>query len=184
MPEKITLYKQFLQLELLLRRRQIQTFMKYGPLADPHRGQGRILALLNKRPEISQKDLSSFLNIRSQSMGELLAKLEKNGYIERMPSEKDHRNIEIRLTESGKQAANMHEPEFTDENIFSCLNEEEQKTLSEYFERIIKELEKQVGEEGSEFDGVDMRGRLRLHRGGMGGPRHNHSPFDPHEHSR
>jgi Transcriptional regulators len=179
MPEKNTLYKQFLQLELLLRRRQIQTFIKYGPLADPHRGQGRILALLSKRPEISQKDLSSFLNIRSQSMGELLAKLEKNGYIERMPSERDRRNIEIRLTDSGRQAANISESEFSDESIFNCLNEEEQKTLSDYFTRIIAELEEQVGENGSDFNGVDLQDRLRFHRHS----RHDHSPFDPRGHS-
>ena len=58
-------------------------------MLDPHRGQGRVLAILAENPEISQKKLSFLLDMRNQSLSELLAKLEKAGLITRVPSEEE-----------------------------------------------------------------------------------------------
>ncbi len=107
-------------------------------MGDPHRGQGRVLALLKLQPEISQKELGFLLDLRPQSMGELLAKLEKNGYTTRTPSEADRRVVNIKLTESGEELT-AERPAHDD--MFDCLNEEEQENLSVYFERIIKHME-------------------------------------------
>ena len=85
----------------LLHRYSHRNHRMHGPAGDPHRGQGRVMALLKMRPEISQKELAYLLDIRPQSLGELLAKLERNGYIERSASEEDRRGMNIRLTEAG-----------------------------------------------------------------------------------
>ena len=111
---------------------------------DPFRGQGRILALLKMQPEISQKELAYLLGIRPQSLGELLTKLEQTGYIARTTSAEDRRAMEIRLTAEGEAAAAANEQrraqELADDEMFQCLNQDEQKILAGYLDRIITAL--------------------------------------------
>ena len=157
------LYELFVRLEWLLRKFQLKNLRTFGPMADVHRGQGRVLALLKLKPEMSQKELSTILDIRSQSLGELLAKLERSGYITRKPSEADHRVMMISLTETGMEAANQKERQTENKNLFGCLTEEEQDRLRDYLKRIILDLEQQFGEDDIEF-------RRRGH--------HDRPPFD------
>ena len=65
--------------------------------------------MLKLKPEISQKELSDLLDMRPQSLGELLGKLERNGYITRTPSERDQRVLIIRLTDAGKNYQPLNE---------------------------------------------------------------------------
>ena len=145
------LYELFVRLEWLLKRYQLKNLRTFGPMADVHRGQGRILALLKLKPEMSQKELSTILDIRSQSLGELLAKLEKNGYITRKPSESDRRVMMICLTDTGREAANQKEEQSDHKELFGCLTEEEQDRLREYLKRIIEDLEQQYGDADTDF---------------------------------
>lgn len=138
-------FERFARLDWLMHRLHQQQHRDFGPMGNPHRGQGRILALLKLQPEISQKELCAILDIRPQSMGELLAKLERSGLITRTPSEADRRVMDIRLTEAGKEAAGQTgRPDPAD--LFSCLREEEQAALAEYLDRIIAALEQQLEE--------------------------------------
>ncbi|MDQ7092330.1 MarR family transcriptional regulator [Desulfosporosinus sp. PR] len=170
------LFGQFVRLEWLLHRYHQHNHRHHGPLGDPHRGQGRVLALLKLKPEISQKELSEILDIRSQSLGELLAKLERNGYITRTPSPTDRRVMNVHLTEAGRESSAQKEQHADIEALFDCLNEEEQATLSDYLSRIILALEQQyAGEPEAEFQGhppFEGRGFDR-HFGMEGG----HPPF-------
>ncbi len=139
------------RVEWLLHRHHLKNHMHFGPMGDSRRGQGRILAILKLQQEISQKDLSFLLDMRPQSLGELLSKLEKNGYITRTPSEADRRVMNIKLTEEGikaTEAADQQEDKF--DKLFECLSEEEQSNLSNYLDRIIESLESQFGSEQSE----------------------------------
>ncbi|HWP98776.1 MAG TPA: MarR family transcriptional regulator [Syntrophomonadaceae bacterium] len=163
----LDLSAQFVRLEWLLHRHHLRNYLHHGPMGDPHRGQGRVLALLRLSPEISQKELSNILDMRSQSLGELLAKLERGGYITRTPSETDRRVMDIRLTEAGREASGKNEQQLDPEALFGCLNEEEQAALSDYLGRIISTLEEKFG--GSESD-PDFRGRPSF--GGRGFGRH------------
>ena len=163
-----TLLNQLYRLEWLLRRKEFEHYRGSGPWSSPHRGQGRVLALLKLHPEISQKDLGAILDIRTQSLGELLAKLEKQGLIEREPSEEDKRVMTVRLTEAGK-AAGEKQPDLDESDTFaSCLSEEERTTLSGFLRRIIESLEEELGVDGSspQFPGDFFRDP----RGGFGGP--------------
>lgn len=126
---------------LMHRYHQSESWKEDGAL-DPHQGQGRILLLLQKAKELSQRDLCSILDVRSQSVGEMLKKLEKNGYITRTPSEEDRRVMILHLTEKGA-AARVAEVSF--EGIFECLKEEEQETLLVYLEKIRKTLAGKMG---------------------------------------
>ena len=156
------LLEKFYQFTWLLRRSMMGHLRDRGPMGAPYQGQGRILSLLKLKPEISQKELAHILNIRSQSLGELLAKLERSGYITRTPSEVDRRGMDIRLTDSGKAVSEQDVEPAHQESFFDCLNEEEQTTLSDYLERLIKNLEEQQAEGGSgPFPGPDFRGKGR-----------------------
>lgn len=154
----LDLLGQFARLQWLLHRYHHQNHRYHGPMGDPHRGQGRVLALLKLKPEISQKDLSNILDMRSQSLGELLAKLERNGYITRTPSQTDGRAMDIHLTEAGKKASEQNEQQLDTEGLFECLNEEEQATLSNYLNRVISTLEQQLADNESL---PDLQDRLR-----------------------
>jgi DNA-binding MarR family transcriptional regulator len=168
------LMEKFYQLMWLLRRNMMGHLRDRGPMGEPFQGQGRILSLLKLKPEISQKELAHILNIRSQSLGELLAKLERSGYITRTPSEVDRRGMDIRLTESGKAVSEKEVEPAHQESFLDCLSEEEQSTLSNYLERLIKNLKEQQSEGGSEsFTGPDFRGKGRgipIRRGEGRGP--------------
>jgi len=158
--EENRLLELLVRLGWLLRGRHMRGLREHGPMSTPHQGQGRILALLRIKPAISQKELATILDIRSQSLGELLAKLERQGYITRTPSTEDRRVMDIRLTEAGQAASDTPDETEDSESFLTCLTQEEQLTLAEFLERLIGKLEAQVTAEGSE------RGR------------HFHGPFE------
>ncbi|MDF2541589.1 MAG: transcriptional regulator, MarR family [Herbinix sp.] len=141
------LIEQFTRVEWLFHRYHQKNHMHFGPMGDPRKGQGRVLAILKMKPEISQKDLSYLLDMRPQSLGELLTKLEKNGYITRTPSDTDRRVMIIKLTKEGEEASNATGQEFSFDKLFECLSEEEQRNLSVYLGRIIETIEAQLGDD-------------------------------------
>jgi len=171
------LYEKMSHLQWLLQRYHLQNHFANGPFADPTRGQGRVLAMLKVQPEISTKDLSYLLGIRQQSLNELLNKLEKAGHVVREPSENDRRVMVVKLTEKGK-TEQQADTDYS--GIFDCLSPEEQKSFSDYLDRVIAALENQIGMEDNEDMenwmksarsrmGDDVFGRMMSMRGGFGG---------------
>jgi DNA-binding MarR family transcriptional regulator len=151
--KKINLSSQFANLTWLMHKYHQRSHHKLhqaGVL--PHRGQGRVVKLLKIHPKISQKDLSYLLDIRPQSLGELLSKLEKNGYILRTPSETDKRAMIIELTKKGTNLPDEDEARFDFSSIFECLNPDEQTALSEYLEKITNALEEEIKNEEPDSD--------------------------------
>lgn len=143
----IELFEKLSRLQWLMRKQQNRTHAERNPMADPTRGQGRILALLKLQDGISTKDLSYLLGIRVSSLNELLAKMEKNDYITREPSAADKRVMLVKLTEKGKSE---QQEDWTPGALFTCLSEDEQNTFSNYLDRIIASIEAQLGEEADE----------------------------------
>lgn len=169
--KKFDLIMQLTRVEWLLHKYHQQNHMNFGPMGDTRKGQGRILSILKMKPEISQKELSYLLEMRPQSMGELLTKLEKKGYISRTPSKTDRRVLNIKLTKEGEEAtAESTESEFSFDKVFECLNDEEQQNLSSYLDRIIRTLELQVNDEQPELD-FDPRMKDGNPYHGKGNPR-------------
>ncbi len=106
------------------------------------------MAFLRLHDGIGTKDLSYLLGMAISSLNEMLAKLEKSGYITREPSEQDKRVILIKLTEKGSSEKESDTPAIDD--IFVSLSEEEQKNLGDYLDRIIAAMEKRFSESGDE----------------------------------
>lgn len=187
--ENTDLFGKFARIGELLHRQRHWAHRAHGPAGNPHRGQGRVMAMLKMQPEISQRELSYLLDIRPQSLGELLTKLERGGYITRTPSATDRRGMDVKLTEAGLQAA---EQSAAQEESFTSLSKEEQATLGEYLDRIIGELEQalQARREDHEHDGEEPHGHRHRHGPEHGHPherdcrmRHRHGMF-PHGHRR
>ena len=63
--------------------------------------QNRILLMLNESDGISQRDMTTLLQLRPQSVSETLSKLECSGLVERRQSSRDKRVFNIFLTEQG-----------------------------------------------------------------------------------
>ena len=140
------LLDEFARVQKLLSKYQLWYSRNFGPSGDPHRGQGRVLAILKLQPEISQKELSYLLDMRNQSLGELLGKLEKTGAITREPSDEDRRSMNIRLTESGAKLIEQGGKKQDDvSKVFECLSREDQDKLHEILNCLSGELEKQLG---------------------------------------
>lgn len=70
----------------------------------PHRGQGRgrLMGFLADNGEMSQSQIAAHLDIRPQSLSELLTKVEADGLITRRQSEEDKRQTLVSLTEAGR----------------------------------------------------------------------------------
>lgn len=137
------IYEKLSTLQWLMKRHQMFCQTESGPFADTTKGQGRIIAILKMQSEIATKDLAYILGIRQQSLNELIKKLEKNGYVERVPSEADGRVLLVRLTEKGK---NIPDISYDCSAIFKGFSKEELNEFSDYLERIIASLEEETGE--------------------------------------
>jgi len=143
MKEKNKTVQLLVRLDRLLHR--YYGHLRMGKHGDLHRGQGRVLSLLKLQPEISQKELAFLLDMRKQSLSELLTKLESKGLITRQPSQEDRRVMNITLTQAGAEAAaNMDEERQEQSDIFDTLDEQEKRQLEDYLTRLIDRLEREL----------------------------------------
>lgn len=115
----------------------------HGPHGKRH-GQARALSLIAMQEGITQKDLAFLLGVRPQSAGEMLAKLEEYGLVERRKSETDARAIQLFLTEDGRTHAQEIDRmrKVVAEDVFSVLSDEEKEQLASILEKLQAELDK------------------------------------------
>ncbi len=146
MTKDMELFVKLAKLERLLQREQGRLHREGHPFADTSRGQGRILAMLKIKDGISTKKLSYLLGIRVSSLNEMLAKMERNGYISRKPSEEDKRISIIYVTEKGRSETSE---QMEGSEAFRCFSEEEKDIFSGYLDRLIAELEARNSSENS-----------------------------------
>lgn len=108
----------------------------HGPI---HPAQGRVLALLRERGPVSQRLLMENLGVRSGSLSELLAKLERQGLIERTRDEEDKRGFIIALTAHGDALVVEHtlREKAASDILFAPLAEEEREQLRLLLQKLI-----------------------------------------------
>lgn len=99
--------------------------------------QQKVLGILAENDGMTRKELSETLGIRPQSGGEIVKKLEKNGYVERTPDENDGRAYRIHLTEAGINENNRLNSEAAQESVFDCLDSEEKVQLNGLLSKIV-----------------------------------------------
>ena len=144
MEKKSDLTSVFLETHHLLRRYMMIWYGKNFGGLDPQQGQGRILSALRRMQSVSQKDLGYILDIRPQSLGELLQKLEQNGYIQRYRSTTDKRALIVELTEKGENFQ-LQKPDYKE--LFIGLTPQEKKSLKSSLGKISAQLNELIERE-------------------------------------
>ena len=136
------LHERLHRLHRLMRRRHMDRRRGGGPLADTTRGRGRVLAALQMHSPIPTRELAYLLDIRQQSLNELLQKLQADGFVERRPSPTDRRVMLVHLTEAGRGAKLGDEAA----DYLSSLTDEEVASFTALLDRSRSE-ERRVGKE-------------------------------------
>jgi DNA-binding MarR family transcriptional regulator len=105
--------------------------------------QGHVLAILTAQGPMSQHELMATLAVRSASLSEILAKLERNGLVSRERSEQDKRSFIISVSPQGREMAEEHKREHLKSAaaIFAPLSAAEQRQLREILQKIIAALD-------------------------------------------
>ncbi|MBQ9036459.1 MAG: MarR family transcriptional regulator [Erysipelotrichaceae bacterium] len=122
-----------------------ESFRRVGAIFRRHRHeanvpntQNRALSVLAMNDGISQKQLSYILGIRPQSSGEIINKMERNGWLVRKSDEEDNRINRLYLTDEGKAQAALIEESQAREDVLDCLSAEEKDSLAAILDKIIK----------------------------------------------
>lgn len=107
-------------------------------------GRVRLMNMLKENGELSQKEIAEKLDIRPQSLSELLVKMESDGFISRRQDKDDKRVIVVALTEKGeeqlvvlRQANREHA-----ERLFSPLTDEEKDALIAILKKLTQKEDK------------------------------------------
>ncbi len=176
---RASLHERFRRLQRLTRRRHMAAHHG-GPFADTTRGRGRVLAALRMQSPIPTRELAFLLDIRQQSLNELLKKLEADGLVERRPSEEDRRVMVVHLTQAGRGTplGGAHA------DYLNVLTDEEAATLAGLLDKVIDSLEAQLGTDagaecGPRFDEVRRRMGAERFEAMMRMREHGFGPFGP-----
>jgi len=145
---EVSLVRKTARLGHLIHRYYHADALERGKDGDPLRGQGRVLALLSAKPRTTQRELSYLLDMRQQSLSELLAKLEEKGHITRSKSPDDGRVVEIALTDAGAAAA----PDLSALNertdVLDCLDADERAQLENLVDKVTASIVAKLEEKG------------------------------------
>ena len=112
-------------------------------------GRGRSMGILADRGPMSQAKLAEYLDIRPQSLSEVICKMESDGIVMRRQSEEDRRQTIVSLTEAGvarveafREFQRRHAEEF-----LAPLSIEERKMFASLLARLTGPREKDGGAE-------------------------------------
>lgn len=110
-----------------------------------YRSQHQMLMCLGENPGCSQTFLAEQMHISTAAVTTALQKLEKGGYIVREMSSTDNRANQIRITEKGRVVIEQSHRIFAklEGGMYAGFSEAELQRLQEYYDRILKNLEKQ-----------------------------------------
>ena len=143
-----------------------ESFRRVGALFRRQRGernapntQNRALSVLAMNDGISQKQLSYILGIRPQSSGEIVMKMEKNGWVTRASDPDDSRINRLYLTDEGRKQAQLVDDSENREDVLDCLTPEEKEQLSALLDKIVKN-----NPEGDSRDDMHFRMPPRFRR--------------------
>ncbi len=172
-PEDMSLVEKTGRLARLMHRYVKLNTEAHGGIGDPLQGQGRVLAMLQAKPETTQKELCFLLGMRQQSLSELLSKLEEKGFVERQKSEEDGRVTLVKLTDEGKAAVPDLDELDPDEEVFGILDAETKEAFESAVDTVSDSLKEKLLALGDDPDAPtkprrddDRRGGRDDHRGG------------------
>lgn len=104
--------------------------------------QGRIMFVLWRNDNISINELAKKTSLGKSTLTSMLDRLEKSGYIKRIPSREDRRIIMIQRTEKDKSFQNLYEEISKDmtDLYFKGFSKEEMSHFQDHLKRIFDNL--------------------------------------------
>ena len=146
MNRSMELYEKLTVVQWLLQRQRHRVRAGGRPCGGPSCGQGRILAMLKLKDDISTKDLSHVLASASRRSTRCWRSWRRAATWS-ATSEEDKRVMLVTLTQKG---ARRRPGGAAPTGVFSCLTDEEQEQMAAYLDRLIAALEESMGEDGRE----------------------------------
>lgn len=122
--------------------------------------QDLVLSLVARGGSMTQRELLELLDVRSASLSEVLAKLERQGLVTRERDPADRRGYVVFVTQQGRvQAEEQHESRREGASpLFACLDQTERETLVGLLRKLIANLEESAPD-GSDDTNRFGRGR-------------------------
>ncbi|GAA2515681.1 MarR family winged helix-turn-helix transcriptional regulator [Rarobacter incanus] len=139
-PSPLNILGRLMYLTILMRVTDGRFRHGHGRSAGVLKGQGRALRILQLQSPISQKELAYLLGIRSQSLSELITKLEDGGLVKRSPDPGDGRTWLVEITELGREAAGA-QPNTLEEDPTFGLSDDEAAQLTALLDKVIENVE-------------------------------------------
>jgi MarR family transcriptional regulator, organic hydroperoxide resistance regulator len=117
-----------------------------------YRSQPLVLNALWEREGLTQGDLAKRLKVTPATSTKMLQRMERAGFIRRVPDETDQRVMRVYLTENGHAIQNqvMKVWDKLDEDTFAGLLPEDRETLRRIFLHVQQNLLQVTGEEAWE----------------------------------
>lgn len=99
-----------------------------------------IIRLIFEEPFIIMKEVGKRIAVPGSTLTSIIDRLEKGGIVERVPSKKDRRAIELRLTPKGKHVHSEHErvDRLITKKMLRPLSRDEIITLMRLLEKIFE----------------------------------------------
>lgn len=132
------------KLDVAIGRKMFDIFKESNMSVPPSPLQGRILdyLIINEEKQINQKELEEKLNVSKTTISNALLSMERNEMIERVQSDTDARNKEIKLTKKSLNVFNEMS------NMFEILDKEMLKDISkdelDTFYNVIEKMENNI----------------------------------------
>ena len=116
--------------------------LKQYQLTEINPAQGRILFPLWQKDGISIRELSKETLLGKSTLTTMLKRLEDEGHIQRIPSEKDRRKTLIKLTEKNQKLQEKYVQVSSEMNdlFYQGLTEQEKDEFDRYLEKILDNL--------------------------------------------
>lgn len=110
-----------------------------------HYGQPRLLTELLNHDQMTQSDLVNALEVSKESVSTSVKRLTKSGHIVSHVDAHDKRVKRLSLSPKGKEVIIecIKGLDEINESVFSGLNQEEKETLSQLFDKVLKEMGEQ-----------------------------------------
>ena len=137
--DKEAIRKTFFQIEQT-KRKAVQNYLREIGLT-PGQGQARILQYLAGHEPVTQKKLAQECDLDVTTLSRVLDRLEKEGYLTRMPNPECRRSYLVALTQAGYEKADEVKVGFSrlEEKMCAGLTEEEGETLLALLKKVQKQ---------------------------------------------
>ena len=112
-----------------------------------YRGQNRILVVLNRQDNLSQRELADAVSIKQASLTEALERLESDGLVHRGRDPHDKRIIRVCLTDKGRERVTnvLEEQREFEHHLLENLNDEDREHLVTISEKMLASINDNYG---------------------------------------